>query len=308
MEEMRKKRLAREFKELIIQRKQSAVKVLRTFKNEQLPYTEIMPEGPDFCEFEPVKGILEQPAEIDVDETSFAVILPSLPHLIEAWRKNINLQLVRAMRRPNGFRKPGFSVMHAMLLYMGMGYSDHDGIDLDGDATPEHRNESQTDDQLSAKLKLATTVFKCLTCASGDPFFQDDLYSMSSDDGSVSYSQSNPLFYPAVLGHRCLTWTSDMFRPYDSAPDLTHRLEYYTASRKKWNACPLRLDVNMERIVEAVLKIAGMNSATTTPEDMDNLGAWFACLRCATPRNVNKGSTEAYGWRDAVGTLITSYV
>jgi hypothetical protein len=294
MEEMRKKRLIREHKELIVARKQSAVKVLRTFKNAELPYTEIMPEGPDFCEFQPIKTILEQPADVDVDESSFTDILPKLPTLIATWRKGINHQLACAMKINNTGRRGGMSMVHALLFCMG--YDDDDGIDFDDD-DPDDEGPSLNDNDLAAKMRLATTVFQCATCSS--PFHDDFL--MSSDDTTLMSRKSKLLFYPEVLGHRCLTRSSDLSRT-----EYIQHLDHCTRTRKRWTARSLRLDLHVQKMVEAVVEVAGMNSATTTPEDMDNLGAWFACLRCAFPRGANMGQTKAYGWRDVVGASSTS--
>ena len=284
MQEIRKKRLVREHKVLIAERKQSAVEVLRTFKNARLPYTEILPEGPDFCDFEPIKVILEQPADVIVDESSFTDVLPSLPDLMAAWRRDIDLQLVRALQH-NG-RRGGLSMVHALLFCMGY---DGDSFDLDEDDS-EDEGPSLNDSESAAKLKLATTVFRCDACSHPFPYS-----SISSDDDLISTRQPRPLFYPEVLGHRCTTRGSDLHR------ETIQRLEHYVKNRRKWTARPLRLDLRMQQMAEAVVEAAGMHLTTTTSEDMDNLGAWFACLKCAFPCPGNMAQTKAYGWRDAVG-------
>lgn len=301
MQEMRKKRLVREHKALVVERKQSAVNVLRTFKNEELPYTEIMPEGPDFCEFEPIKAILEQPADVNVDESSFTEILPTLSDLITTWRKSINLQLTRAMTSVNTGRRAGLSMVHAMLFYMG--YDDGEEMNFDND---DLRDQSPplTDDELSAEMKLATTIFRCSTCSSSNPFLFDG-GSSSSDDSSVPSRQLKPLFYPEVLGHRCLTRSSDPLWSWESRVEPIQRLDNSPRTRKKWTARSLRLDPPMKKMVEAVLQAVDMDPAITTPKDMDNLGAWFACLKCAIPRSAG-AQTKAYGWRDAVGASTTT--
>jgi hypothetical protein len=300
MQEMRKKRLIHEHEALVKERKHSAVKVLRTYKNAELPYTEIMPEGPDFCEFEPIKTILEQPTDVNVDESSFVEILPTLPDLIATWRKGINVQLARAMTNNNIRRMAGLSMVHAMMFYMG--FNGGDDMDFDDD---DSEYEGLTDDELAAKVKLATTVFRCSTCNNSSPLFWDeDRFSMSSDDGSTS----RPLFYPEVLGHRCLTRLSDPLWTWDSRLEPIQRLDHSSSARRKWTARPLRLDPRVEKMVEAVLKVVGKDPATTTSEEMDNLGAWFACLKCAVTRSAQRGQTKAYGWRDVVGASTTPYV
>ena len=285
MQEIRKKRLVREHRVLVAERKRSAVEVLRTFKNANLPCTEILPEGLDFCDFEPVKNILEQPVDVIVDESSFTDILPRLPDLIAEWRNDVDLQLVRAMKNKNTGRRVGLSMVHALLFCMGY---DDDDMDFDDDDS-EDEDSSLNDSESAAKMKLATTVFKCDTC---NPF---PYSSMSSDDGLASTRQPRPLFYPEVLGHRCTTRSSDLYT------ESIQHLDNYTKNRRKWTARSLRLDLRMQKMVEVVVETAEMNPTTTTPEDMDNLGAWFACLKCAFPRPGNMAQTKAYGWRDAVG-------
>jgi hypothetical protein len=294
MQEMRKKRLLREHKALVVERKQSAVEVLRTFKNAQLPYTEIMPEAPDFCDFGPIKAILEQPSEVTVDESSFTDILPILPDLIASWRQSINVEIITVLKNNNNRRRKRFSLAQAMLLYMG--FDDGDGLEFDDGVSEDDDTPLPDDDVLSAKVKLATTVFRCTSCTNQHSFLYDD-FSMYSDDGSA---QPNPLFYPQVLGHRCLTRSHEPSWPWDIPGEFIKRLDNYSRTREKWDTCHLQLDVRMGKMVEAVLEVAKMDPATATPKDMDDLGAWFACLKCAIPRTAKTARTMAYGWRDAV--------
>jgi hypothetical protein len=301
MQEMRKKRLAREHKALVVERKQSAVEVLRTFKNAQLPYTEIMPEAPDFCALEPIKAILEQPLEVTVDESSFADILPVLADLIASWRQTINAELLKVLKNNNNRRRKHFTLAQVMLAYMG--FDDGDGIDFDDDIS-EDDDTPLPDDILSAKVKLATTVFRCTRCTSHHSFLYDGL-SMCSDDGTA---QPNLLFYPEVLGHRCLTRSAEPLWPWDTRGEFIERLDSYSRTRKKWSTCHLQLDVRSGKVVEAILEVAKMDPATTTPRDMDNLNAWFACVRCAIPRTTQTRRTAAYGWRDAVRFILDLHI
>ncbi|KAJ7070706.1 hypothetical protein C8F01DRAFT_391282 [Mycena amicta] len=95
MEEMKKKRLAREFAALVVTRKNAASKVLRTFKRSQLPWTEVMPGVADFHEFPPIVALLQEPAHATVDEHSFEALLPDLPTLIATWRGGIIEKLLK---------------------------------------------------------------------------------------------------------------------------------------------------------------------------------------------------------------------
>jgi len=91
MEAMRAKRLAREFANLIRARKKTAIAILHTFSASQ--FNEIMPRPTDFYSLAPIKAILDQPADVNVDESSFAHVIPLLPVIIDKWRKDMDPDL-----------------------------------------------------------------------------------------------------------------------------------------------------------------------------------------------------------------------
>ncbi|KAJ6575464.1 hypothetical protein B0H19DRAFT_1128806 [Mycena capillaripes] len=127
MERMKAKRLVREHAALVVVRKGIATKVLRTFKRSQLPWIDIMPGAPDFCDFPEIKDILTQPAAVDVDEQTFEALLPDFPGMIATWRQGLVDQMVKVYKRSN-------------------------------------KETTMDDDAIKTHLKLATTVFKCSEC------------------------------------------------------------------------------------------------------------------------------------------------
>lgn len=100
MEEMRRKRLLREFAALVSKRKEYAIPLLRAFKNRQLPQREPMPEPPDFCSWNEVSGILNSPVEIDVTIATFNGLEDKLPEWVEEWRRGVIEHLIHAMDAP----------------------------------------------------------------------------------------------------------------------------------------------------------------------------------------------------------------
>jgi hypothetical protein len=89
MEKMKAERLARELEQLHTQRKLDAIKLLRAYKAECAPFTDVMPEPLDFCAFGPIKEILDQPPDINVDAESFLHLMPELDGMVEEWRRMI---------------------------------------------------------------------------------------------------------------------------------------------------------------------------------------------------------------------------
>ncbi|KAF7307224.1 F-box domain-containing protein [Mycena indigotica] len=94
MEQLKRQRLVREFKLLVQERKTIATKVIRAYKQSQLPWSDVMPSVTDFHEFEPIKTLLNKPVEVTVDETSFEALLPELPPQIQEWRQTLAHALV----------------------------------------------------------------------------------------------------------------------------------------------------------------------------------------------------------------------
>ncbi|KAG6916753.1 hypothetical protein DXG01_005498 [Tephrocybe rancida] len=272
MDEMRAIRLEREHIQLLQRRKLSAAAVFRGYMIGHYPYTDVMPSGLDFCGFPPVEEILEQPDEVDVDETSFTDIVPLIPNFIARWRRSVDLHLREVAKSTIPYSKGRdwnrFEEFIGDLSDDG-GLTGHD----------EHGDIS------SAKYKLATTVYYCSDCAYERRNLDDD-YDLSDDFGFINEALHQPLFYPKVKGHGCLTRTIAYFPWSDShnpeANDPARKLDgSFIWKRRQWSAYPLRVDPKIGDCVKTLVQMAGLDPETTTADEMDGLGLWFACLNCA---------------------------
>ena len=299
METMKARRLAKEHAQLILQRKRVAAKALQTYKNARLPVTELLPEVMDFCEFPPIKAILEQPSEVTVDELSFSDALVLVPDLIEAWKIDITRQLIRLMQKQGQNARFRISLTSYSWFYE------------DDDCYEESLAPRDVDDEdipsdpelLLAKLNLATTTFECKRCGGGDLGFEgdyDDFYVMPGP-----FPIMEPLYFPRVLGHLCLTRSSE--KPWiwtvPPLPEPVARLDHGDGdSREKLSTALLVLNQRLGKCVASIVTAAGMDPATATVTDMNALDVSFACLHCATASDVEEPElvTRCFGWRDAV--------
>lgn len=302
MEGMRVKRLAREHAALVLQRKHVAAQVLRTYKNTRLPATEVMPEVLDFCDFPPVKAVLVQPSDITVDESSFADVLPLLHGLIEGWQEIIELQLVRTVRlRALEMRAP--AVVYPFFGIFDDEDYDYENVDDDDDYDYDLMMAHEETITNVDTLKLATTVFECKRCRGIDraESGSDDF----SDASALSSRDYRPLFYPKVLGHRCLTrrvaqWFWDV-----ASPEPVAKLNHYSKTRRNWSSSLLEQNSRLGTYVKGIVVAAGMDPATTVADEMDELDFFFGCLNCieetqiSTSRGISY-STRAFNWREAV--------
>jgi hypothetical protein len=281
MQEMKSKRLAREWTHIVRLRKMIAIGILRNYKKSQLPFTSVMPEPNDFLQFPAIKAVIDQPADVDVDESSFTDIIPLLPDMVDEWRVDIDTQLVECVKK---YKKGG------------------------------ERTRKNDHDAVAEKMKLATTVFNCHLCDMDDSSEDEDNRSFddenednwSSDDEDednrsvLGRNFFKALFYPNVLGHRCLTKLEDPELTLESRRDPAVVLgsSHY---RQKWTCEWLGLDERAGRIVASLIKAAGLDPATTTAADMDELDARFACLLCPKLADfVGQAVVWAFGWRFAV--------
>ena len=99
MRECRTYRLKREQAQFENDRKSVAVSVLRKFKIQCLPYTELMPSSVDFCEFSVVKHVLGLPADVVLDESHFEEVVSHLPRIFEAWRSRKLAELKEVLEK-----------------------------------------------------------------------------------------------------------------------------------------------------------------------------------------------------------------
>lgn len=305
MEQMKVERLERERKALIISRKHPAIDILRDYKKSQLPWTELMPEPADFCDFPPIKAILELPSENLVDSSKFAEVVPLLPSLFTEWRAKIRRQICLKFDR-HLLEKQRHIWIESIsdTLASGSGQADH------VDQLAEGHLEG--DLQLSQRIALATTVFKCCDCGSGgifghsEPVSDDDA---DEDEGNISdlfelnlqrsSDISEPLFYPKVMGHRCLT-RKKFWAPTGSDPSID--LDEFYGQRSKWSCKGLRVDNMAGMAMEDIIKACGLDPLIATAQEMDDLSVWLGCSLCADrldPRT-DDVKVRVFKWRAAV--------
>jgi hypothetical protein len=267
MGKMRRKRIERENKEIIMRRKRAAMTVLQEYKNDRLPYNEIMPEAVDFCDMQPVKSIIDQPLNVTVDASSFIHLIPEFPSLFAAWKTEILLQLCKILKQPD---EPDFY------------YDDIYGLV----PMEETRDVPRTDEEALEQLDLASTVFACTDCGRV----------LSTHFGVVF---EGPLFYPEVLGHPCLTHQyRGLFTEYPVDPSTELRRQSST-KRGKWCGHSLTLQTDMRIMVEALVEKSGLDPSVATATDMDERNVFYACLSCVSERN-DEPTAPVYKWRDAV--------
>ena len=287
MTKMKADRLERERRELIVRRKLPAINVLRDYKISRLPWSELMPEPIDFCNLPEIKAVLELPSEVDVQESSFADVIPSLPMLMADWAQGIKAKMSEAAQPPNiysnSYSSPGCS----------------DGPDLD--------------DQNNTKKDLATTVFRCTDCYSSDGYSSwwtpdvEDSSSSSEDDDALMYpltsNYSELLFYPKVMGHRCLTSKADF--PWNIT-DPSIELNSEARSRRQWTESFLVVDETAGTAMADIIKTCSLDPTTTTVRDMDELDPWLGCSKCAKWANLSVPNAEVkvFGWRAAVSKQV----
>ncbi|KAL4070439.1 hypothetical protein J3A83DRAFT_4243270 [Scleroderma citrinum] len=301
MEQMKVQRLERERKALVIARKQIAVSVLRDYKRVHLPFSDIMPEPVDFCAFLQVSEIVELPTETEVTEESFQGVVSQMDELVAQWRRSSYDMLIQQFKEP-------------------LSRKIHQGLDAQVQPLTDTGTSSAMDPKGKGKAKaiepcppegaelvevlsLATTVFCCKTCNPSSTDFYDwseEYESLLSGMLSQPSMSRSPLFYPEVLGHRCLTKK----RGYrDDIPgDVTKQLYYPAGFRTKWSCIPLQIDDTAKNIASKIVEACGLDPLTTTTVQMDTLNPKLACLECVTwdIGYGNQCQTPVFGWRAAV--------
>ncbi|KAH7924491.1 hypothetical protein BV22DRAFT_1035091 [Leucogyrophana mollusca] len=313
MEQMKTQRLDRERKALIIARKKAAVSVLRAYKLAHLPLPDIMPEPVDFCSFPEVTAIVELPTEYTVTQSTFDPVAEKLDEIIENWRARIHAQLIVKVREY--IKKDDVAISE----------EDHN-YDDEGNLLSRSKGKgkavlppSLSDEQIAQDIRLATTVFKCKDCTpgSGLDFPMFDYLSDSDDEdemlglGHGLYAalrrrlidKSTALFYPKVMGHRCLTKQRG-FRWEITTPDPISILDYPMGSRTKWSCKSLRVDEKAGKVVKELILACGLDPLTTTATQMDELDPRFACGRheCLdwSEGEGDIAAANVYDWRSAV--------
>jgi len=276
MQEKRQERLEREFRLLCIERKEIAMKVLRTFKISQIPSGEIMPEGPDFCNFQPIIDVLNRPREEEITESSFDAVVPLLPGLIARWREDIRKSLVTLIQKS-----------HLQRFYQLPIYAGH----LDDS---NQRPPPLSDEDAAQTLNLATTVFECLEDRNHNTLFYPQVL------GHTCLTRTKNR-WPAIDD----SLTRGVRRLVDHAVTLPNISNYdidcygITQYRCVWGA-RLILSDHARSVAEDLVRLAGLDPTTATVEDMDQLGLRFVCRTCA-----NDCIASLFTWRAAVRFILT---
>jgi hypothetical protein len=317
MTEMQVKRLEREHAALVLERKKYAIEVLRIFKNQHLPCTEIMPQGPDFCDFKAVQDILTQPFNVEVNISSFDNIIPQLPAMFKAWREDVHLSMLDAVQRSfrpiisSGFN---FDFFMSSPSDYGDGWDDSDEEDSDKEDRQEV-SHPLPENECCITMKLAATVYSCKSCTHlaeyGYDFESDD-----TDPSFYSFSHSQcgcdgPLFYPQVMGHACLTRKTCTYDVWEGRKKFDPSTELADSDyvRKNWGCLKISVDKGASDVAAQIVKLAGLDPTTATSDDMDKLGLRFICPKCKTTKTKNpqvsgiEDDEEAmpiFDWRGAV--------
>ncbi|KAJ7651696.1 hypothetical protein DFH06DRAFT_1475710 [Mycena polygramma] len=143
---------------------------------------------------------------------------------------------------------------------------------------------------------LRPIVFVCDNCTppEWDSIGIDPLY--------FDRAVAEPLYYPEVLDHHCLTRNLSHHDRTQSTDSLRH-LEHYDRDRQSWNCRILSVEKSLGRIFAAIIDLAG-GSSTMGALDMDRLDMWFACMKptCLRGRGYNSSDqwAQACNWRNAV--------
>ncbi|KAF9235124.1 hypothetical protein BU15DRAFT_65102 [Melanogaster broomeanus] len=311
MEQMKSQRLERERKALVISRKKIAVSILRAYKISHLPLTDVMPEPMDFCAIPQVLEILELPTEAEVTESMFAPVVEKMDELIAEWRNRILSSLVQKVK-DSLYSKPKGNYLseatHDALVDSVSSLSSTDRKGKGKAVEPPVPDDSE----IIQNLSLATTVFNCKCCNSRlgimfDVYDEDD----SEDDFLDPWgfglglrrhrARTNPLFFPKVLGHRCLTKQRG-FNWDNPGGDPTRQLDYPMGSRTRWTCQPLQVDEKADKIVASVVTACGLDPTTTTTLQMDQLNPQLACLACLQWSDDEWDQVDAsiFSWRAAV--------
>ena len=292
MAQMRQKRLQRELNALILIRKAVAIKVLRAFKKEKIMEgIQVMPEPPDFCDFEPVKEILNRPADVDVIASTFDPILPLLPDIISSWRSKMDGAMAEVVKR---------------FIFQPV---PEDYLNSDFECPRLFRPAVKlSDEQALQKVKGAATAFVCKKCSP-----DDESYDSWSCYTPPPRQPKQLLSYPHVLAHSCLTRQgTGLLEDYELVHDPSKSLgSYGLQERTRWRLPGwLAVDKYASGIAEAVIRYIGLDPATTTSDDLDHLDDRFICQSCSKKSSIqavcDKGDSSEhflYDWRSLVSFL-----
>lgn len=266
MKSTRDNRLRLEFlSDVLPKRRRTAIGVLRVFQQPRLSQNLLMPGPPDFWELDPVKDILNAPAEAEITECSFDVVVSQLPKSVDDWRNKVDQALAQVIKYWDATKyndEPPEEVYHDF---------GEVGFYLPKKDLPNIR---LSQDQLMHKLRLASTVFKYNICQPNLFPYAWDMCDSSEDEYPLI--QGPPLFYPHVSGHSCLTLSG--IQSFDMDPTV----EAILPRRKRWS-CDNLLDFDFERHVSAknIIETVGLDPSGVTAKDIDDLDPRLACRICS---------------------------
>jgi hypothetical protein len=125
----------------------------------------------------------------------------------------------------------------------------------------------------SWRLELATTFFQCSECI-------------------------EPISYPRVLVHRCLT----ALRLGNRNREDNHALLYTSLGCEPWNTGSGRVSYfNAAEIsARSVLQGYGLNADVVTATDLKDMDKWLECLRCTH----HTEGRPVFKWQKAVSDLL----
>ncbi|KAJ7786572.1 hypothetical protein B0H16DRAFT_1401757 [Mycena metata] len=279
VENSRQKRLARlRFSE----RSKPLIRLYQQFKNSLLPYNEIMPGPVDLCNMAKVAAILNSPPDAKIDESSFVDIVPMFNSLAAQWNTYTHLRLLHHTQRVEDKNS-------RITFLLGFDQEDkHSTFKTD-------RKSLKPLEKMIPEL-MKSLVFVCDNCT---PPQWD---SIGDDTFYFERDLAEPLYYPEVLDHHCLTRNLN-YRDRTECSDSLKHLEHYDRDRGSWSCRILSIEKSLGRIFEAIVTIAGQDPGSTGAQDMDKLDMWFACMHpaCLTAKLDNNGFwAYACNWRGAV--------
>jgi hypothetical protein len=217
-----------------------------------------MPEPVDFFAFEPIKAVLDNAND---DTEAFMDLLPNVGGMIEKWREEITAEFLRGVIS---------------------------NIDIAEFSVEYLESVEDLDDLNRQHMKLASTVYRCTNCCSRS-------LTDWTNSSSPQAPNFNPLWFPRVLGHRCLTMPSD----FDVAGKYLTRLGLLHWYCERWSCELIEIDDEASEVAETVIWACGMDPRHALAADMDDLDARLECLTCLDPFEENP-SHYVFGWRSAV--------
>lgn len=293
MNDVKTRRLARERAAVLNSRRLQFIASLQDLEKTSLPLNLLFPGSYDWCSFAPIKALIEQPSEVDIDFDSLASGAMDLANpeseLLTEWRREVHNELFAMIRAVE--TEPRTLISRPL-------------YELDDSAALN-------------RLKLASTAFGCKQCAGEHPGAFRSL--------DIRFPQQNyqvpiikPMFYPDVMGHRCLT--NAPIRNYDmqtredqQVQDVSFHRGFGQYDRAHWNTESLCLDEELGKMARNVVDAVHPDPDNATVEEMDRMNVLFMCpicsmktLQAADAGTLLEGDDAKIlylGWRQAVRTL-----